>query len=309
MKNLCLLLVVLAATAGLALHARAGGDEAPPASPPGDEALPENFERVSDQLYRSAQPVGVETFKALAAKGIKVVVSVDGARPDVEAARAAGLRYIHIPFGYDGVPRDKELLIAKVVRTLDGPFLFHCHHGKHRGPAGCAIAWRTLDAVESDALMEFLKVAGTSPKYAGLYRDVAGYRPPTDEELAQVPAEFPEYVPPQGLTAGMVAADHGFERMTDVRKAGWRTSAAHPDVNPPHEATILAEAFREMARLDESKQKPEDFQKWMQAAEDACWKLSDLLGQEQVDGEKALAAYTALQTSCNDCHAVYRNNR
>ena len=40
------------------------------------------------------------------------------------------------PIGYDGVPREQALRMIKAVQVAKGPVYFHCHHGKHRGPAG-----------------------------------------------------------------------------------------------------------------------------------------------------------------------------
>jgi protein tyrosine phosphatase (PTP) superfamily phosphohydrolase (DUF442 family) len=287
-------------------------DEEPAApAPPLAEALPEQFAKVTDRLYRSAQPLGDATFAAIAAEGIKVVVSVDGARPDLAAAEAHGIRYVHIPIRYDGITRDQALRMAKVVTTLDGPFLFHCHHGKHRGPAACAIAARVLEGASWDAerLTAFLREAGTSARYRGLFRDVAAFVPPTEEELATLPDEFPSYVPPDGMTASMVAVSHGWENLKAVRKAGWRTPPAHPDVEPSHEALILAESFREMGRLPEMQERPEDFRAWLLDSEKAAWDLSKALGTEVVDAAAAGAAYDRIAAGCTDCHAGYRNNR
>src|SRR3712207_7739670 len=60
------------------------------------------------------------------------VISVDGARPDVELARKYGLRYVHLPIGYDDVTENEGRAIAKAITELPGPFYIHCHHGDRK---------------------------------------------------------------------------------------------------------------------------------------------------------------------------------
>src|SRR5436309_1142076 len=97
----------------------------------------ESFYQLSPQVYSSGQP-GQKDFAALARRDIKVIISVDGATPDVEEAKKHGIRYIHLPMGYNGVPKEEALKIARAIETAPGPVLIHCHHGKHRGPAAAA---------------------------------------------------------------------------------------------------------------------------------------------------------------------------
>src|SRR4051794_23849607 len=74
-----------------------------------------NIFRVTDRLYSGSSPEGDASFAALRKLGIKTVISVDGARPDVKRARKFGLRYVHLPIGYDGVPREQALRLARAV--------------------------------------------------------------------------------------------------------------------------------------------------------------------------------------------------
>src|SRR5581483_422974 len=179
------------ATAGLA--AGCSGPAAPfPAAEPIEAAGLHNVFRLSDRLYSGSAPDGDDGFRSLQRLGVRTVITVDGALPDVEAARRFGLRYVHLPVGYDGVPREQALRIARAVRTLPGPVYLHCHHGKHRAPAAAAVAHLCLDerctAADAAAL---LKEAGTAPHYKGLHAAV-GMRRPAPGELDAVAADFPE---------------------------------------------------------------------------------------------------------------------
>src|SRR5262249_8715591 len=129
-----------------------------------------NVYRLSDSIYSGSSPEGDVGFASLRKLGIKTVISVDGARPDIERARKCELRYVHIPVGYNGIPRPTSLQIAKAVREAEGPFYIHCHHGKHRGPTAAAVALLCADdkcGIE-DALA-VLKSADTDPRYKGLF--------------------------------------------------------------------------------------------------------------------------------------------
>src|SRR5262249_21685483 len=79
-------------------------------------------------LFTGAQPEGAAGFDALREMGVRTIVSVDGARPDVAAAAARGMRYVHIPVTYAEVTTEQRLEIARAIRDLPGPVYLHCHH-------------------------------------------------------------------------------------------------------------------------------------------------------------------------------------
>ena len=43
---------------------------------------------------------------------MKTIISVDGAKPDLKSARKQGIRNVHIPIGYTGVPEHAALARA-----------------------------------------------------------------------------------------------------------------------------------------------------------------------------------------------------
>src|SRR5205807_10192310 len=146
-----------------------------------------------DKLLSGSGPEGAAGFRSLRELGVKTVISVDGMTPEVELARREGLRYVHLPIGYDGVPREQALRIARAVRDLPGPVYLHCHHGKHRGPAAAAVATLCLDAsCPVEAAVAFMKQAGTDPRYRGLYASPGKLRRPSRADLDRVAGDFPE---------------------------------------------------------------------------------------------------------------------
>jgi protein tyrosine phosphatase (PTP) superfamily phosphohydrolase (DUF442 family) len=96
--------------------------------------------RLHPRVISGGLPEGDEAFAELKALGVRTIVSVDGAEPDVDTATRYGLKYVHLPHGYDGIPESRVRELAKAVRELEGPLYIHCHLGKHRSPAAASAA-------------------------------------------------------------------------------------------------------------------------------------------------------------------------
>ena len=213
------------------------------ALPPERLDLPgvENAYRLSPRLYSGGEPRGKQAFAALKALGIKTVISVDGATPDAETARRYGIRYVHLPAGYDGIPREQAVRIIKAARTLSGPVFVHCHHGKHRGPAAVAICGLANEAWTKEQAVSWLERAGTATDYRGLYEAARGFAPPTATELERAGGEFPERAKVPAFVEIMVRVDGHWDRLKAIQKADFKPPADHPDLDPPHEALQLTE--------------------------------------------------------------------
>lgn len=325
MKSWPAVTVGLAAALAVAACAGAGSSEAPSPAPTapspaaggaaaaalaarGESSGIHNLAEVAPGLLRGAQPEGDGAFALLASLGVKTILTVDGARPDVEAAAKHGLRYVHVPIEYSGITREEQVKIARVAVDLPGPLFVHCHHGKHRGPAACGIAWMAREGVAPETVVADMRKAGTDPRYAGLYGDVVAFRPVSREELAKVSdADLPPAARTPDLVEAMVQVDKTFDRMKAVRKAGWKSPEDMPDVHPSHEARILAERFREITRLEEVGRRKEDFKGWLADAEKAAWEMEKAIEGGDADG--AARSLDVVNTTCNSCHGVYRNTR
>ena len=264
----------------------------------------ENYRRLSDKIAQGGQPNGPEAFAALKAEGITTLLSVDGAEPDVAAAKKLGMSYVHVPIGYDGLSADEQARIVKAVTDSKGPVFVHCHHGLHRGPAAAAIAREAVDGLShADAVTE-LKESGCSPNYPGLYRDVQEWTAPSAAVLAAL-GPLPEAVKPTGVQDSMVHVDEHMDLLKASQAAKWKASPQFPDVAPPHEAMMMVEAFRELQRLDESRKLGADFLAHAKASEDAAVALKAALDAGAAD--KADAAWGTFKQSCDGCHKTYRN--
>lgn len=266
----------------------------------------ENVHEIAPGVLTGAGPGGETSFAELAAQGVRTVISVDGAKPDVEAARRHGLRYVHLPIGYDGIPAERTLELAKAIRDLRGPVYVHCHHGKHRGPAAAAVACVAAGKLDSEGAVQVLKTMGTGEQYRGLWASARGARAVDPAALKALQVEFRETAPVPPLLEAMVELDHAFEGLEKARKAGWRTPPDHPDIDPPHEALRAREILVEILRTDGFAGRPADYKAFMKASRDAAALLEALL---RADPSAAAleSAHAALRKTCADCHASYRN--
>jgi protein tyrosine phosphatase (PTP) superfamily phosphohydrolase (DUF442 family) len=294
------------------LTAPLAGCQPPPAASadpvPLDAPGLHNLYRVSDRLYSGGSPEGDAGFAALARLGVKTVVSVDGATPDVAAAKRHGLRYVHLPLGYDGIPRDRVLALAKVARDLPGPVYVHCHHGKHRGPAAVAVIQLCTDLAWDAAKAEaWLTTAGTDPRYTGLTGLPRSLTPPDAAELARAPADWPAVAKVADLTRVMVSVDERWDHLKLVKAAGWTVPTAHPDVDPPHEAVQLGEHYREAGRLGDVKRRGAEFVRQLGEAESAAGELERALRATPVDAGRAAAEFARSAAACTNCHDRFRD--
>lgn len=262
--------------------------------------------RWSKRLGQGAQPEGDVAFRNLAALGYTTIVSVDGAVPDVASAARFGLTYVHAPIGYDGVPRAAALHMIRAVQLSKGPVYFHCHHGKHRGPAACAMPALALEGLTPEEAVARLERSKTSHDYAGLYRDVKAFVPPTQAELDAISAEdLPSVVRPEGVQAAMVSTDERFARLKTAQEHAFGGIPGHPDVAPAHEALMLEESFREIARLPEAAGFGEVFLAYNTDSEAAAKRLGEAIkAKDQAAADEAMTVLTNL---CTECHRDFRN--
>lgn len=298
----------------LVLLAGCGGTTPTPPAPSPAEPVPlqaeglHNLFRVSDRVFSGSSPEGDAGFASLERLGVKTVITVDGAKPDVATAEKHGLRYVHIPIGYDGIPADRAILLAKAVRDLPGPVYVHCHHGMHRGPAACAAVQLTLDPTWTpERAGRWLAAAGTDTKYNGLIELPRTFKSPSAADLDVAPNDFPTTAAVPDFVRLMVEVDTRWDHLKEAKANGWKTPPNHPDVDPPHEAVLLTELFREAARLDGSTAKGKGFVDLLGEAETAAKELEAAI--RKGDGKAATAAFNRTQAACASCHPKFRDHK
>jgi hypothetical protein len=263
---------------------------------------------VTQKLWSGGLPEGDAGFDELESLGIKTIISVDGAAPDVARARARGMRYVHLPVAYHGIGRVEQLALARAVQDLDGPIYLHCHHGMHRGPAAAASAAVVLGSLTPAEGELFLRTAGTAPSYAGLYRCVREAAPADPVALAAAPAAFPEVAQTPGFIKAMAAAQDAYDHLAEIEDAGWMAPPAHPDLVPIDEAGRLENLLRAMTGDPEVAQYPAAFAGALAEATRLAQELEDAIAA-RAPAARLTARLKAVNDSCKSCHVQYRDTK
>jgi len=265
-----------------------------------------NLFHATTNVFSGNSPDSDAAFGEIAKLGVKTIISVDGGRPDVELARKHGMRYIHLPIGYDGIPANRVTQLVKAAQTSQGPLYVHCHHGKHRGPAAVAVICEATAGWTTNQAVDWLKEAGTAADYSGLYRSAMEFRLPDAATLARI-TELPEVAKTSSVVDAMVAIDEEFDRLKTAQKFSWKNIPDQPDVVPAHSATILWEHFRELIRAEDAAKRPEDYRAKLNAAEKAADQFRSSLRNVKAETATRDTAFQTLGKSCIDCHKRYRN--
>ena len=257
-------------------------------------------------VFSGSVPEGAKGFDSLAAMGIKTVISVDGATPDLAEARKHGMRYIHLPIGYDTVPEDRAKALAQALASVDGPVYMHCHHGKHRSAAAASVACiATGRTTPEEATRRMKEISGTTANYSGLYAVVQATKPMDKDSLRIDPSTLPEVTKVSGLVATMVELDVVFDNLKALNGAEWQVPKDHPDLVPAKEARRAATLFRGLHDDAESNAYPADYQQWLnRSIEDA-----DAIAKavDAGDAKEAALRFQSLGKTCKECHKPYRD--
>ncbi len=263
----------------------------------------ENIHKLAPSVFSGSEPATADDFQRLRSLGVRSILSVDGASPNVALAHEHALVYAHVPIAYAGVDPADTLAIARVIRDLPRPIYVHCHHGKHRGPAAAALGLVCTGELTPGQGLAFMDLAGTSPSYAGLFEAVGEARKLATEEISGVPMP-PETAPVPDLVRSMAQIDRAFDHLKLVEASDWRAPPSHPDLVAVNEAALIHDRLRAMrieprhARRDDAR-----FHRLLRAAEDAALGLEESLRR---DPAQASGAIEDLDRSCVACHAIYR---
>jgi protein tyrosine phosphatase (PTP) superfamily phosphohydrolase (DUF442 family) len=260
---------------------------------------------LEDGIYTGAAPADAAGFAALAELGVNTVVCVDSVQPDVELAAEYGLSYIHIPVDYDEINEHALLSIKRmIVERPDDVFYIHCHHGKHRGPAVAAIAWRQRSGCSSASSLRVLEMAGTSKDYPGLWSSVSNWQDSNVPE-EQWPA-LHAVAQIESFAGGMAKLDRNWDRIKLLHKNNWKVPASHPDLVVVNEALQTRDLLRGCADdIPLELVGDIDFEKRINKSV----ALADDMYQALVNkkSEAVEDRYKELKSSCVYCHRKYRN--
>ena len=103
--------------------------------------LPDNFYKVSDDIYRSEQP-SLKEIEQLNKIGIKTIINLRLWHSDRNKLTNTGIAEIRINMRAGKVTDEKIIQILKAIKNSPKPILIHCWHGSDR--TGVVIAMYRL---------------------------------------------------------------------------------------------------------------------------------------------------------------------
>lgn len=263
----------------------------------------DNVIEVLPGVFSGSGPESLTDFDALASLGVRSIVSVDGARPEIDRARAHDMRYAHIPVTYAQIDEAQRAALARAIRDLPRPIYVHCHHGRHRGPAACAVALVGTGELGRDDAMALLDFAGTSPDYPGLFASVEQAQVLDADAIASAP-EAPESAQVTDLVRAMADIDRAMDHLQVLQDHGWRAPTDHPDLAAPAEAGLIHDRLRAIRDLDSHPWAGNgDFLERLERAAQIARELETRLRSSDPSADLLLQH---LRASCRDCHRAYR---
>ena len=242
---------------------------------------------VTDRLLTGSSP-DEAGYRELQDMGVEIVLSVDGPMPPVELIRELGMRSVHLPIGYDGVPTEVIRSLARLANEAPESTVYvHCHQGRHRGPTVAAMLLRLREQGSVEEGVAVLSDCGTDPGYPGLWKSVETFEAP--EGLCR-DASLPESVEPASLVRQMIEIQNLRDRLD---------STGTTRVEDDSTLLLMKDAFVELKRLHQSPSS-----KIAGAWESQLIGTIDLL--ESLRGGASFGAWERdlIDTRCDACHAV-----
>lgn len=152
-----------------------------------------NYGKVSDHLYRGAQP-DAEGIKSLKRLGVKMIVNLrmagDQWKDEASLAQASGIQYTNFPMSGAGRPNEEQVRqILSLFESYPDPVFVHCQHGCDR--TGTIVACYRIqhDHWSGDLALREAKKYGISFIEIRMKRFVAYFARPPKPDLRQARAE------------------------------------------------------------------------------------------------------------------------
>ena len=139
-----------------------------------------NLHRVSDTLYRSAQP-SAEGMKNLEATGIETIVNLRSFHSDRDKIKKTGLAYEHIYMkAWHPEEEDAVRFLQIVTNPKRAPVLVHCQHGADRTGAMCAIYRVAVQGWSKEEALREMTEGGF--EFHGIWQDLVRWITALDME-------------------------------------------------------------------------------------------------------------------------------
>ncbi len=139
-----------------------------------------NLHKVSDTLYRSAQP-SAEGMKNLKTMGIETIVNLRSFHSDRHKIKGTGLAYEHIYMkAWHPEEEDAIRFLHIVTNPKRSPVLVHCQHGADRTGAMCAIYRVAVQGWGKEEALKEMTEGGF--EFHGIWQDLVRWMGALDME-------------------------------------------------------------------------------------------------------------------------------
>ncbi len=277
-------------------------------SPVLDARLP-NAYRFGTKMITGGFPSDDAAFQALHDLGVKTIIRVDGEPPPTERADKLGMRYLHVPVSYAGIPHDKAMQLARIIRDQPGPIYIHCSCGKHRSPSAAGVVEVILGEMTPQQAVAAMWVAGASTDYTGLYASAENESKQTSAALDAVTVELTAFASTSPMTLAMSDIDKVWRGVEEVQRNGWKLPVDGKSEDLERHLNHVIDRFLEADTWEQMKQAP---------------KSADLIADAQTNVAQLLKGWRSghttaaelqqlntsllrVQQSCYNCHTEYRN--
>jgi hypothetical protein len=238
--------------------------------------------------------------------GVRTVISIDQAPPDVFLVAGKGLESIHSPIRF-GQPDPGELMtVLSAMAATTGPYYFHGGGNDSRGlwVGAMATAWnerragtravRLLHAMDFPADLSAYWLAAVDDAF-----DLG------QDRVRAIPADFHARRQPAPARVWMHQALRSFVVLREAEEAGWVSAPSHGRTTPDFEAEALADTLERWVALQGS-----EHPGWVPGIEAAAARARALAGALRERDPAAVAdAWSGLRSACMECHNAHREPR
>lgn len=145
------------------------------AVPRNDIAGLSNFAKISDNLYRGAQP-SAEGFKSLKKMGVKTIISLRAFHSDRSMIKGNGLYYMRVKFNTWHAENEDILKVFKLILNPEyQPVFIHCQHGSDRTGTVSALYRNVFQNWEMSDAMAEMKNFGFHEIWSNLIKYLNGF--------------------------------------------------------------------------------------------------------------------------------------
>ena len=253
----------------------------------------ENVYQVHPKVISGGEPHGEKALNRSPRLGVKTVISVDGAKPDVDLAKKHGMRVRAFAAQLRRRARGSRQRTGQSGPRPGRPGLHPLPSRQAPQPRAAAVACVGAGLIGPADALAILTTAGTSTNYRGLYQSAEQARPFDDALLDALEVEFRESVEVPPLADAMVALERTHDHVKQIAAAGWRPVPENPDLDPPTRCCYCASTTPSYCGPTMCSDTTAEFQE-----ANAQWRRGRKVARECACNESNEQRYPAEKTDC-----------